>query len=108
MDFSGLGLNDLLAGIGPTPAKQPVAPEKLQPAAAAVKVDELTVRYGDPELDRKLCGGGPLKTVSINGLPVGVRLSQGVDNKGFYFYFDDGSHEFKRYYYPKGLREIRV
>lgn len=116
MDFTGLGLNDLLAGIGPSVPKKPVQPERIQSAAAtttaepavATKLDQLSVRYGDPELDRKLATSGALKTIIISGLPVGIRLSQGVDTKGFYFYFDDGSHEFKRYYYPKGLREIRV
>jgi len=109
MDFSRLGLNDLLSGIATGASKEPVRAENIIPTAPVpVKSDELVVRYGDPELDRKLASSGPLKSISITGLPMGIRLSQGVDKKGFYFYFDEGGHDFKRFYHPTGLCEIKV
>lgn len=107
MDYSGAGLNELLTGIGPTAPQTKVRPERVIPEPKVIN-DCLTVRYGDQELERRLFTAGKLKTLTINGIPVGVRLTQGVDQKGFYFYFDDGSPDFRRYYHPAGLKEIRV
>jgi hypothetical protein len=107
MDYSGTGLNELLSGIAPTPPQNKVRPERVIPEPKVIN-DCLTVRYGDQELERRLYSAGKLKTLTINGIPVGIRLTQGVDQRGFYFYFDDGSSDFRRYYHPKGLREIRI
>lgn len=68
----------------------------------------LTLRYGDPAFERKLRSAPNLRILSIDGLPAGTKLRHGVEEKGFYFWFDDGSGELKRYFYPAGLKEIRV
>jgi hypothetical protein len=107
VDFSGLSLNELLSGIGTPAPKARVKPMNVLPPQAIAN-DILTLRYGDPELDRKVASCAKVRTLQIHGLPVGVRLAQGVDQKGFYFYFDDGSHDFRRHYHPEGLKEIRV
>ncbi|HEY9869514.1 MAG TPA: hypothetical protein V6D08_10150, partial [Candidatus Obscuribacterales bacterium] len=68
----------------------------------------LTLRYGDPAFERKLRSTPNLRILSIDGLPAGTKLRHGVEERGFYFWFDDGSGELKRYFYPSALKEVRV
>jgi len=90
------------------PVQESPAPEVQTPQQPAVVSLELTLRYIDADFETKLRRAVEVRTLAIDGLPHGVRLRHAVGETGFYFWFDDGSQNIKRYYYPKGLREIRV
>lgn len=68
----------------------------------------LVLRYGDPEFDRKIGSAGKIDTLCVHGLPQGVRMRQGMDERGFYFWFEDGFEQLGRYFHPSGLREIKI
>ncbi len=71
-------------------------------------VMDLELKYNDPEFESKLLAAGAVKALNIGALPPGVRLVLEFDEHGFFFRFEGGIDSKRHYYFPKGLKEIRV
>ena len=56
---------------------------------------KLTLRYGEPDFDRKLAANPNYQQLSIQGIPEGVKVKHFVDAKGYYFWLD-GSGEMEQ------------
>ncbi len=64
------------------------------------------LKYGDADFDRKLVEG--YKRVKITGLPPGVKLRHWADEKGYYFWFENGNDNKRRHYYSSNLFELEI
>jgi hypothetical protein len=65
----------------------------------------LSLRYGDPDFDKKLAAGG-IDTLQLNNVPAEVSIATWADSNGFYFYFKNGGDNNKPHYIPGDLKSI--
>src|SRR5262249_24849901 len=68
----------------------------------------LQIDYSDPNFEATLLEAGAVTVLNLGVLPRAIKLSNGMDKKGFYFVFERTGGDGKRYYYPCGLKEIKV
>jgi len=82
---------------------------------------KLTLRYGEPDFDRKLEANPNYQQLSVQGIPDGVTVKHFVDAKGYYFWLQgsgevetirggDGtvSQRPKRHYYSIQAKEMEM
>ncbi|HEY9715548.1 MAG TPA: hypothetical protein V6C72_18890 [Chroococcales cyanobacterium] len=91
--------------------KNPVIDATKNPAfdateAQVAKTGVLTLRYGDPNMDRELSLNN-YKSVSID-LPQGVTLKHWVDQNGYFFWFQGGNDNSMRHYYSPSAETLSV
>lgn len=104
--------NDALAQV-PTPDVLAQAPAGYDRALAQAEAtspvvnDKLEIGYNDPNFDHYL-SRSDYKTLKINGLPEGVKLKEWVDDKGYFFWFENGSDNKAKHYMPNNLEKIEI
>jgi hypothetical protein len=93
------------------------APRDTQPGADAraaspnVPLDRshgtMVLTYGDPYFDQRLAQGGK-DTLEIKNLPARVGIKSWADNKGLFFWFENGDDNKAHHYIPDGMQSITV
>lgn len=101
------------AGTQQRPAENPVfgPPQEVQrPADVNVKVEgnKVVLSYNDAEFDKKLWAGRNFDTIKITDMPANVTIRNWVDEKGYFFYFQNGADGSKRHYLPANAKAIEV
>lgn len=72
------------------------------PRAGVAQLD-----YADQSFDQKLAGiNAP--TLQINGLPKGVQINSWIDDKGVFFWYNNGADGRSHHYLPNNLKSIEV
>src|SRR5688572_6748109 len=90
------GKIDLMRGWGTADAPASTGDRAI---ANPVKDGVLEVRYDDPNLDRKLNGPWAYNTLKLTNVPPEVNLHNWIDDKGYFFWFKNGSDNEKPHHY---------
>ena len=75
--------------------------------SAPARPGVLQLDYGDQSFDQKLSGINP-PTLQINGLPKGVQINSWIDDKGAFFWYNNGADGRTHHYLPSNLKSIEV
>ena len=72
-----------------------------------VRDNILTLHFGDPGLDRQLSAAANYNTIVMD-TPPGVSVRHWVDDKGYYFWFQNGNDNGAHHYFPAFAKQITV
>jgi len=70
-----------------------------------VKNGVLTLKYGDPDLDKQLAAARNYNTIHIE-TPPGVSIKHWVDQNGYFFWFQNGNDNGAKHYYPPFAKQL--
>jgi len=98
------GLNDVVAQTWSN--KEVTRAESPQPVMEVAQVTHPSVRWDDPNLDKRMNQVLPDKTLRLSDMPSNVQLHYWVDKKGYFFWFEGPKVDPRPHYLNSGIQTI--